>query len=288
MRKFLLGVAIIALSACGPKAPAPAPVAAAPVVKIYAMNCGQIDMKDADGFADDGSMKNVAQSLIDPCYLIRHPSGDLVWDTGLPEPLADMPNGLNPPTAPGVHLSVPKKLTAYLADLGLTPADIEFVSFSHMHFDHTGNGNLFAASNWIVDKDERDAMFTDAARKDEDFARYSALENARTTLIEGDATHDVFGDGTVVIYQAPGHTPGHTVLLVKTAKSGAVLLTGDMWHLATSREKRLVPRFNVDRAMTIASMDKVEALSASTGARIVRQHVREDFDSLPVFPAALE
>lgn len=291
MKKLLLGVAAIALAtatlaACSPKAAAP--VAAAPVVKVYAMTCGQIDMKDADGFADDGSMKNVAQSLIDPCYLIRHPSGDLLWDTGLPEALGDMPNGFDPPTAPGVHVAVAKKLTAQLAELGLTPADIEFLSFSHMHFDHTGNGNLFAASTWIVDKDERDAMFTDAARKGEDFAGYGTLENAKTTLIEGDASHDVFGDGTVVIHQAPGHTPGHTVLLVKTANSGAVLLTGDLWHLSTSREKRLVPRFNADRAMTLAAMDKVEALSAETGSRIIRQHVKEDFASLPAFPAALE
>lgn len=288
MKKLLLATAAIAvLAACSPKAEAPA-APAAPAVKVYAMNCGQIDMKDADGFADDGSMKNVAQSLIDPCYLIRHPSGDLIWDTGMPGALADMPNGLNPPTAPGVHVSVPKKIPAYLADLGMTPADVEFVSFSHMHFDHTGNGNLFAASNWIVDKDERDAMFTDKAREGEDFAGYKDLEKAKTTLIEGDATHDVFGDGTVVIYQAPGHTPGHTVLLVKTAGAGNVLLTGDMWHLATSREKRLVPRFNVDRAQTIASMDKVEALAAENDARIIRQHVQADFDSLPSFPAALE
>ena len=286
VRGFLLGVAVLALAACSPKAQAP--VAAAPVVKVYAMNCGRIDLKDADGFADDGSMKGVAQSLIDPCYLIRHPSGDLVWDTGLPEALADLPNGLNPPGAPGVHLAVPKKLTAYLADLGLTAADIEFVSFSHMHFDHTGNGNLFAASTWIVDKDERDAMFTAAARKGEDFAGYSALEQAKTTLIEGDAVHDVFGDGTVTIHQAPGHTPGHTVLLVETAGHGAVLLTGDMWHLAVSREKRLVPRFNFNRAQTLASMDKVEQLAKDSHALVIRQHVDADFAALPAFPAALE
>ena len=292
MKAFLPGVACavfsVLLIGCSPKADTSSLAPATPAVKLYAINCGQIDLKDADAFADDGSMKNVAQALIDPCYLIRHPSGDLIWDTGVPEALADLPNGLTPPSEPGVHVAVPKKITAYLADLGLTPADIEFVSFSHMHFDHTGNGNVFAASNWIVDKDERDAMFTDAARKGEDFAGYSALETARTTLIEGDATHDVFGDGTVVIHQTPGHTPGHTVLLVKTAGAGNVLLTGDMWHLSVSREKRLVPRFNLDRAMTLASMDKVEALATDSSARIIRQHVPEDFASLPAFPAPLE
>ncbi|MDX2235481.1 MAG: N-acyl homoserine lactonase family protein [Hyphomonadaceae bacterium] len=288
MKRLLTVAALAALAACSPTAEAPPPAPAAPAVKIYAMDCGRIAFKDVDAFADDGSMKGVAMTLVDPCYLIRHPAGDLLWDTGLPESLADLPNGFTPPDDPSVTVSVPKKLTAYLADLGMTPADIEFVSLSHLHFDHTGNGNLFAASTWIVDKDERDAMFTDAARKSQDFAGYSALENAKTTLIEGDRVHDVFGDGSVVIHQAPGHTPGHTVLLVKTAQAGPVLLTGDLYHLPTSREKRLVPRFNVDRAQTLAAMDKVDAMEKSLGAKVVRQHLPEDFALFPAFPAPME
>ncbi len=251
------------------------------------MNCGELKFTDVNPFADDGSMKGVARDLIDPCYLIRHPSGDLIWDTGVPESIADSPDGVRQEGFP-VHIIVRKKLSMQLAELGIAPADIEYVSFSHMHFDHTGNGNLFAGSTWIVDADERAAMFSETARKGDDFASYSQLENAKTVLIEGDAAHDVFGDGSVVIHQAPGHTPGHTVLLVKTAASGAVLLTGDMWHLAESREKRLVPSFNVDRASTIAAMDTVEALAALNQARIVRQHVAEDFASLPAFPQALQ
>ncbi|MEO8010761.1 MAG: N-acyl homoserine lactonase family protein, partial [Dokdonella sp.] len=215
----------------------------APAVKLYAINCGDLTFADVDAFVDDGSMKGVARDFIDPCYLIRHPSGDLIWDTGVPEAIADMPDGVKPEGFP-VHITVKEKLTAQLAELGLAPADIEYLSFSHMHFDHTGNGNLFAASTWIVDADEHAAMFSETARKGDDFAAYAKLEDAKTVLIEGDAAHDVFGDGTVVIHQAPGHTPGHTVLLVKTAASGSVLLTGDMWHLSESREKRLVPSFN--------------------------------------------
>ncbi len=69
--------------------------------------------------------------------------------------------------------------------------------------------------------------------------------------------------------------------------AGAVLLTGDMWHLAESRQRQLVPTFNVDRAQTIASMEKVERLAAETNALVVRQHVQEDFDALPRFPEAL-
>lgn len=303
MKSPILLAACLAMAACSQSdkapetaaAPASAPAkkaeatsdTAAQAIKLYAMNCGTLDIADVDAFADDGSMKGVARTLIDPCYLIRHPKGDLIWDTGVPEGIADSPDGVRPAGFPA-HITVEKKLSAQLGALHLTPDDIEYVSFSHLHSDHTGNGNLFTHSTWIVDADERAAMFSDDARKGEDFANYSALENSKTELIEGDATRDVFGDGSVVIHQAPGHTPGHTVLIVKLAKSGPLLLSGDMWHLRESREKRLVPSFNFNREQTLASMDKVEALAKETGARIIRQHVPEDFAELPAFPTPSE
>jgi glyoxylase-like metal-dependent hydrolase (beta-lactamase superfamily II) len=285
MKKLMMSVAALAaLAACGQSTEQ----AQAPAIELYAMDCGHTQFTDLDMFADDGSFAGQARELIVPCYLIRHPDGDLIWDAGLPEAIADMPNGFSPPGFPA-HFNVPVKLTAQLAQLNLAPADIELVSFSHMHSDHTGNGNLFAAaSTWIVDADERTRMFDAAHRADpSDFNNYNQLENAETRLIEGDADYDVFGDGSVTIIQAPGHTPGHTVLLVRLPNAGPVLLSGDMWHLAESRERRTVPRFNTDRAQTLASMDKVERIASETGARVIRQHVPEDFTSLPTFPAAL-
>lgn len=260
---------------------------AAPDVRLYAMDCGRISITNADAFADDGSFAGVARDFVDPCYLVRHPGGDLIWDAGFPDAVAEMPDGLRIDGL-AAHVTMTETLQAQLAELDLTPADIEFISMSHMHTDHTGNANAFAGSTWIVDADERAAMFSEAGRADaQGFATYNELENAETRLIEGDGDHDVFGDGSVTIIQAPGHTPGHTVLLVRLPNAGAVLLTGDMYHLAESRERRTVPRFNVDREQTLASMDKVERIAAETNARVVRQHVREDFDALPQFPEAL-
>ncbi len=284
MKKLMLSVAALAmLAACEQSSQQ----AQAPAIELYAMDCGHTHFTDTDMFADDSSFAGQARDLIVPCYLIRHPDGDLIWDTGLPEAIADMPNGFSAPGFPA-QMTVPVKLTAQLAQLNLTPADIEFVSFSHMHSDHTGNGNLFAQSTWIADVDERTRMFDAEHRADPtDFNNYNQLENAQTRLIEGDANYDVFGDGSVTIVQAPGHTPGHTVLLVRLPNAGPVLLTGDMWHLAESRERRTVPRFNTDRAQTLASMDKVERIATETHARVIRQHVPEDFTSLPTFPAAL-
>lgn len=253
----------------------------APDIRLYAMNCGSLTVADADMFADDGAYKGVSKTLIVPCYLIRHSKGDLVWDTGVPEQIADLPGGKGPE-----GVAVARKLTDQLKELGLTPSDIEYLSVSHSHFDHIGNGGLFAGSTWIVDPDEKAHAFRDEARKDPAFAAYAALEGAKTVAV-GDVPYDVFGDGTVQVIPAPGHTPGHTVLLVKLAKAGPVLLTGDMYHIAESRSARRVPRFNVDRAETLRSMDKVEALAKETGAWVVREHVVEDFQKMPQFPEAM-
>jgi N-acyl homoserine lactone hydrolase len=280
LKRAAFSLSLIALAACqGANTSAPA-------VQLYAMDCGVAQFRDVGLFADDGSVSGQSRRLVNPCFLIRHPDGDLIWDTGFPDAVADMESGLEL-AAMGAHVTMSAKLADQLAQIGLTPADIEFVSFSHQHGDHTGNGSLFAQSTWIVDADERAYMFADEARQSQAFAGYAQLETAETRLIEGDADHDVFGDGSVVIVQTPGHTPGHTVLLVRLANAGPVLLTGDMYHLAETREQRLVPTFNVDRTQTLASMDKVEELASETGARVIRQHVPEDFESLPRFPEAL-
>jgi N-acyl homoserine lactone hydrolase len=285
--RFLVFACAAFLAACAqPNAPA-AQQQTPPSVRLYAMDCGRMHVNDADGFSDDGAYKGQARDLVDPCYLIRHPNGDLLWDTGLPEAIADLPNHTF--AMDGETATVAHKLPAQLAQLQLTPADIEFVSISHSHTDHAGNLGLFTHSTWIVDPDERTYMFRPEARADaQSFAPYAAMESVTPRLIEGDGDYDVFGDGSVVIVQAPGHTPGHTVLLVRLQKSGSVLLAGDLWHMAESRAARRIPRFNTDRVQTLASYDKIEALARETGARVIRQHVPEDFAALPAFPAYLD
>lgn len=289
MKRLVFGLAALALAACEENARVQAtvvpeltkPVAA---VKLFALDCGRLHVKDAGMFSDEGVYDGKARDLVDPCYLIRHPKGDLMWDAGLPPATVNAPVDKNATET----ATLKETLEQQLAELGVAPSDIDYFSISHSHFDHVGSAALFTGATWIVDRDERDWMFREEARKEPHFADYAPLESARTALIEGDDDHDVFGDGSVVIVQAPGHTPGHTVLLLTTANSGKVLLTGDMWHLAEAREKRTVPVFNFDREQTLASMDKVEALAAANSAKVIRQHVPEDFTSLPKFPGALE
>ncbi len=211
------------------------------------MDCGHIRETDADSFADDGSFAGQARDLIDPCFLIRHPKGDLLWNAGLPDAMHVRPGGVK---SGEYHMKVPVRLVDQLPHLNLTPADIASFCPFPIRTSITSAMPGCSQTTWIVDADERAWMFRDEARADEGFAQVAPLESFRTTPITGDADHDVFGDGTVTIVQAPGHTPGHCVLLVRLAQAGPVLLTGDMWHMAASRERRIVPRFNTDRAQT--------------------------------------
>lgn len=247
-------------------------LSAEPLVRIHVLDGGRVLAYDASDLTDDGAYDGRSVDMPAPCFLIRHPDGDLMWESGISSTRTD----LEVATSPGPGLA------EQLGTLGVTPGVIRFVVLSHGHWDHSGNAGLFASSTWIVNPDERDAMFDEESRATQAMDDYGALQAANTLLITDD--HDVFGDGSVQIIQSPGHTPGHTVLLVRLADAGPILLSGDLWHLLDSRANRRVPIFNVDRAQTLASMDKVEALAAATGARVIIQHEEADIANLPRFP----
>ena len=103
-----------------------------------------------------------------------------------------------------------------------------------------------------------------------------------------DEDRDVFGDGSVRILKAPGHTPGSRMLLIKLAKSGTVLVTGDLFHTHQNYEKGLVCAANLSRADTLASSHRFKRIAANTHARVVSQHDPEDFASMPAFPEYLD
>jgi N-acyl homoserine lactone hydrolase len=246
-------------------------------IRLYVLDGGRIRAtgNDATELADDGAYEGRILDLPVPCFLIRHPDGVLMWDTGMSPTRTDL----------GVWATPGASLVGQLRVIGLAPADIRLPSVSHGHWDHSGNAGLFAGATWIVNPDERAVMFDDENRASPGMDDYGALEATHTLLITDD--HDVFGDGSVVIVQTPGHTPGHTALLVRLAGAGPILLSGDLWHLAESRQHRRVPIYNTDRAQTLASMDRVERLVAATGARVIIQHEPAAHALLPRLPACL-
>jgi len=96
----------------------------------------------------------------------------------------------------------------------------------------------------------------------------------------------VFGDGSVLILSMPGHTPGHRSLLVKLRQMGNVILSGDAAHFRENYETNGVPTFNVNRADTLASLERMKRLAENLRATVILQHDARDVSLLPAFPAA--
>ena len=211
-----------------------------------------------------------------PCFLVSHPGGLLLWDTGAVPDQEWTPTG-NPvphhvvlPDASERDLTLRRPLLGQLAELGYTPADITYLALSHYHWDHVGNANAFAGATWLVREVERDTMFAEVppVTLPQNYAR---LEGSNTVIVQDD-DFDVFGDGTVVIKSAPGHTPGHQVLYLRLPRTGDVLLSGDVYHFPESRTLRRVPTFDVDQEQTPVTRDAIEAFLANTGAQLWIQH----------------
>lgn len=278
------------LAACAPKAPAPEAETAAPEAEavvetaeaeaplhVDVLDCGTIKVSDLDIFSSAGDYAGVSDTLTDSCFLIRHPKGILLWDLGLPGMLVG-----NGESTQGVFtVSLDTSLTEELVALGVVPSEINYVAISHSHFDHTGQIDQVQGSTWLVNQKEKDAMFPadGSAPYDPSLAPTFAMFSPMEQQVIGDE-YDVFGDGTVVIFQTPGHTPGHSSLQLMMPESGPVLLTGDLYHRKESRELKRVPRFNSDEAETLASMDAFEARATRLGAKVIIQHEPDDIEAL--------
>jgi N-acyl homoserine lactone hydrolase len=284
MKQFMT---IAALLAAGATAPAgaqqgPAKATPPPAIKLYTLDCGLTEFKDADVFSDTGEYEGKPMALPTPCYLIRHGKDWMLWDTGLSDKLVAEPHGKE---IFGGRFSVKRTLASQLQALGLAPDDVRYVGMSHLHFDHTGNLGLFPKSTFLIAAEELSAARAKKPPFGVDPASIAPLAKAHVQTFELD--HDVFGDGTVKMLKTPGHTDGHRSLIVKLPKSGVLLITGDLYHTRLNYQKGLVPRIN-QRADTMASMDRFAKIQAATKARVVIQHAPEDFAAMPAFPNYLE
>ncbi|MCY3639423.1 MAG: N-acyl homoserine lactonase family protein, partial [Gammaproteobacteria bacterium] len=219
-----------------------------------------------------------------PCYLIRHPRGDLLWDAGLDPAIA----GQGVVDGGGFTMTYARSLFDQMDDMGLSPDDVDFMALSHMHFDHVGAATQFPKARLLIQAAEYEAAFLRPGDYGGvyDLAWYGDLAGNPRQLLTGD--HDLFGDGSVIIVSTPGHTPGHQALLVHLRNTGPVLLSGDLYHFRATRRLRAVPTFNSDADQTLASMVKVEGLIEETGAALWIEHDRALSQTLELAPAAYD
>lgn len=258
----------------------------APTTKLYVLECGDIDLMDISMFQPEvPESKGQHKHLTDSCYLIVHPKGVLLWDAGLPDKLSTLPDGFTAGNIATVH--VYKTLESQLKELGYPPAQIKYLGISHMHFDHVGNVGLVPQATLLIQQAEYDAALgADAAKygfKPED---YTTIRSNPVQKLKGD--YDVFGDGTVVIKSAPGHTPGHQALFVKLQQTGNVLLSGDLVHYTDNWEHHRVPGFNFDKAASLKTMSDTEQFIKDNHAQLWIQHDAEQAATLKHAPAYYE
>src|SRR5215510_14063072 len=240
------------------------------VERLYVIECGQ-------GHADDVSRWSPGVNAGKPidyvsnCYLIKHPRGYMMWETGVGDEIAALPEGRGTFT----RWRLARTLASQLQELGLKPSDVRYVAASHTHFDHIGNVELFPDAMLLVQKAEYEWPSQSGG------ARFKPEHPV--TKLEGDL--DVFGDGSVTLLSTPGHTPGHQSILVRLARSGPILISGDAAHFRENWDFRRVPSFNVDVQQTLTSMDRIAAILAHTKAQLWIHHDKAQSDAQKKSPA---
>jgi len=267
----------LSLLALGAGALITLPAAAQPAaeVTLTRIDCGTGAKPTivAERFTDTFAYKtDLALTFTFSCYLIKHGNEYMVWDTGF---------------APGSNPNAPKTgLADYLAQVKVKPEQVKYVGISHFHADHTGQLAPFTAATLLIGKGDWDGVTATPPMQGANAAGFKDWTGGARKVEPLTGEKDVFGDGSVVILRTPGHTPGHSSLLVRLKEKGPVILMGDLAHFHENFDSNGVPSFNFDRAQTVASLERVKKIAANLKATIIIQHDLRDIGKLPAFPAA--
>jgi glyoxylase-like metal-dependent hydrolase (beta-lactamase superfamily II) len=297
----LMSSAALSFSAAPPSsaagvlaAQAPTPRKAPPpkTVRLYVFDCGMLTISTEGVTRYHVTPSEVGESRMPvPCFLVAHPKGTLMWDVGvIPDATVEKAaasGGARYDVNSTAAALVKRTLRGQLAEIGYSPSDITYVSISHAHKDHSANLNQFASSTWLVRPAEREFMWKPGNERVEP-TFYKELEHSKSIALDKDE-HDVFGDGTVVIKAAPGHTPGHQVLILRLASTGRIMLAGDLYHYPPERTLRRAPpdnEFNVQQSA--ASRAMIEEYLTKTKTTIWIEHDYATIEKLKKSPAFYE
>ena len=263
------------LAAAALAIPAAAQQPARPDLEMWRLDCGEIQVADLNSFSDSFQYEGRQKTLTDSCYLIRNGTRYLLWDTGLPGELVE-----RSAEDGGYRLSLRSRIRDQLARINVRPEQVTFVGISHYHDDHIGQAADFPGATLLIGTGDWEVI----RNRPQTAERFRPWTSGSATVQPVPRDHDVFGDGSVVMLDMPGHTPGHHSLLVRLAGRGPVLLSGDLYHFTENYRNAGVPSFNTHRGDTLASFDRFNAIAQSLRATVVIQHEPDDIARLPAFP----
>jgi N-acyl homoserine lactone hydrolase len=216
-------------------------------MQLYVFSSGHLHL-------DKAIIQNGASGKMDvpvAFFLIKHPKGNVLFDTGNNDRLITDPSYWGPLTQaldPGRTPDV--AIDAQLDKIGVKPDDVKYVVLGHFHLDHAGNVSKFPNATLVYQRDEIRAAFWPAPGFAAPYipGDFSALRApvgqdmpARQKVIELDGDLDLFGDGSMYIHRAVSHTPGSEILVVRLPKTGTVVLTSDACYLRENLDKNLLP-----------------------------------------------
>src|ERR1051325_613668 len=265
---FALGLCVTVLVGVPAMAQAPAELT------LTRIDCGTgaAPIYVGQRFSDTFAYKDLKLTFTYSCYLIKHGTDYMVWDTGF---------------APGTSPNAPKVgIVDRLKEVNVAPDQVKYVGISHFHSDHTGQLAPFTNATLLIGQGDWDQVISPTPMQGANVAGFKSWIDEKRKVEPLPSDKDVFGDGSVIVLRTPGPTPGHSSLLVRLRDMGPVLLTGDLAHFRENYDRAGVPTFNFDRAATVASIERMKQIAANLKATVVIQHDMRDIGKLPAFPAA--
>jgi N-acyl homoserine lactone hydrolase len=253
-------------------------------LKLYAFTCGWLE-------GDLGHLMEGGEGRIRlpiPAYLIEHPKGSALFDTGMHRDCQHDPAsrvGARIAGLFGFDYRPGEEIGARLAALGRDPAKIDLVINSHFHFDHCGGNAEVRNATLIVQRREWEAgMDPDVAAKRGFNPRDFDLGH-KLRLVDGE--HDVFGDGQVVLLPTYGHTPGHQSVQVRAGKGADLVLTADACYTRENMDRDVLPNVLWDPGEMTRSVARLRDLRDRQGAAVIYGHDAAQWEDIARAPAPL-
>ena len=240
-------------------------------MRLYALTCGHFEIRKRLFIADTDDGETRLQIPI-PAFLLIHPQGNVLFDTGLHAAGIADPwerwGGLNKALAPLLHPE--DHILQQLATIDVTPRDIRYVVNSHLHHDHSGGNEAFASATFLVQRAELEAIRTPQVAKAVGYLPADCAMDVPFEVIDGE--HDIFGDGTLVLTPTAGHTPGHQSLRVTLASGQQIVLAGDACYLRETLAHMRLPKVVWDTQQALQSLARLQRLAQQPGTMFVPGH----------------
>jgi len=251
-------------------------------LSLHAMCCGRLDGPRRAFFPDADADERLAMPV--SCFLVRHAKGSLLFDTGVAFGAVEDPVGvLGEPVASYFRMAgtPAENVVDQLALRGMVPDDITHVACSHLHFDHCGCNGRFPRAKILIQRAEMDA----ARKPGSPYGRRWWDVALDYHLLDGE--HDVFGDGTVVLFPTPGHTAGHQSAIVQTARQRRFVLAADACYTEEHLLHDIIPGNHWHEQTMRDSMAQLRRMRDRSGTALLFGHDQAQWQQVEATNGAL-